>query len=118
MKAKDKRGVVPLGLVAPKGALRAALKGDFYMSWSLYFLQSLKDEGFYIGCSEDPIKRLDKYHNRGKVKSTKSRAPFKLVYFEEYESKTEAYKREYFLKRPSGYQDKLKIIKKILRGVA
>jgi len=44
-----------------------------------------------------------KNHNLGKVGSTKSRTPFELIYFEEYETKSEASKREYFFKSIAGY---------------
>lgn len=58
-----------------------------------YILKSLKDNKYYIGQTKDLKSRLSK-HNSGKVRSTKSRRPFTLVYFEEFESRSEAYKRE------------------------
>ncbi|MFA6026535.1 MAG: GIY-YIG nuclease family protein [Ignavibacteriaceae bacterium] len=79
---------------------------------TVYFLQSKKDKRFYIGCTSDLEKRI-KYHNSGKNKSTKHRAPFNLVYKEEYEDKHDAYKREYHLKSPKGFLEKKMIIEKL-----
>jgi putative endonuclease len=84
------------------------------MKYSVYFLISQKDNKLYIGCtSRNPQDRL-KEHNLGMVTSTKNRRPFKLIYFEEYKNKKLAYKREWLLKHPKGYQDKISILKRIL----
>ena len=63
-----------------------------------YILKSLSDQGYYIGSSGSIEQRLV-YHNNGKVKSTKSRAPFKLVYHESFSTNTDARKRENHLKK-------------------
>ncbi|HEX5430251.1 MAG TPA: GIY-YIG nuclease family protein [Patescibacteria group bacterium] len=63
----------------------------------VYLLQSLKDNGFYIGYTEDVMSRLN-LHNPGKVKSTSSRLPLKLIYFEAYPDKAAALNREQKLK--------------------
>ena len=76
----------------------------------VYFLQSLKVKRFYIGVTEDLVTRLKK-HNNGSSRSTAPYRPWKLIYSEEYSDKSEAYKREYYLKRPKGYLEKLEIIK-------
>ena len=73
----------------------------------------MKDSNFYIGCSSrSPAIRL-KEHNSGRVVSTKRRIPFKLVYFETFQDKRTAFKREWYLKHPKGYQEKLDIIKNL-----
>ena len=77
--------------------------------YTLYLLKSEKFNRHYIGVSSNVETRL-KQHNSGKTKSTKPYRPWKLVYVEKYETKTEAMKREYFLKKPIGYKDKLAII--------
>ena len=80
--------------------------------YHVYLLQSQKDYGFYIGyTSKKPSERLSQ-HNSGMVKSTKPRIPFKLIYTESYSDEKEAYKREWYLKHPKGYQEKLEIIRK------
>ncbi len=63
----------------------------------VYVLKSLKDDNLYIGLTSDLKNRL-KEHNDGKTKSTKSRTPFKLIYYEAYNNKTDARKRELELK--------------------
>ena len=45
-----------------------------------------------------------KRHNQGKVRSTKAYIPWKVVYTEEYQTKSEAYQREMFFKSIDGYQ--------------
>jgi len=81
------------------------------MSYFVYILQSLKDHKFYIGSSSDVYKRLQ-YHNDGKQRSTKYRTPFKLIYFEELNSKTEALKREKHIKSFKGGEAFNKLINK------
>ena len=66
-----------------------------------YVLQSEKDSNYYIGCTGNLEKRLE-FHNSGLVRSTKSRIPFKLVYFERYSSLSEARKRENKIKSYKG----------------
>ena len=46
-----------------------------------YVLLSLKDGRLYTGSTKDLRKRFNE-HNRNKVPSTKSRGPFKLIYYE------------------------------------
>jgi putative endonuclease len=88
------------------------------MKFFVYILQSQKDKKFYIGSTSDLEKRLV-YHNRGANRSTRHRRPCTLIYFEEFDEKTFAMKREYFLKSPKGFLEKKKIIKNILHsGVA
>ncbi len=81
--------------------------------YSVYFLKSFRDKGYYIGCTSKDVNEREMEHNAGQVKSTKNRRPFKLVYFESFSNEKEAFKREWHLKHPKGYSDKLEIIKKI-----
>ena len=62
-----------------------------------YILKSLKDGKYYYGHTADLNIRLDA-HNKGKVKSTKGRMPSILHYYETFETKSEAAKRETFFK--------------------
>ena len=66
-----------------------------------YILKSLFDNGYYFGHCKNLDVRL-KNHNQGKIRSTKSRRPFQLHYFEAFESKSLAYKRETFFKSLEG----------------
>ncbi|NCO44877.1 GIY-YIG nuclease family protein, partial [Candidatus Wolfebacteria bacterium] len=63
----------------------------------MYIIKSLKDGKLYFGSTSDLKKRL-KEHNSGLNQSTKSRRPFKLVYYEAYVSKEDAKQREQNLK--------------------
>jgi putative endonuclease len=71
------------------------------MAFYTYILKSQKDFGYYYGHCSVLEDRLLK-HNKGRVRSTKSRIPFLLHYFEKFESKSEAYKRELFFKSAEG----------------
>ena len=69
--------------------------------WNVYVLLSLKDKRSYVGSTNALLKRIDE-HNRGLVRSTKSRIPFKLVYKEEYDTEQEARKKEKYYKTAAG----------------
>lgn len=64
----------------------------------VYVLISESDKNwFYIGYSSSLKDRL-KRHNSGKVKSTKNKKPFTLIYYEAFKNKTDALAREKNLK--------------------
>ena len=65
-----------------------------------YVLLSLKGKKRYYGLTNDLDRRVSE-HNNGKVNSTKLRRPLKLVYFEQFETRLQARKREVYFK--SGY---------------
>ncbi len=67
----------------------------------VYVIQSLLDDNFYTGFTDSLERRIDD-HNSGKVKSTKNRVPFKLVYFEGSLNKYDALHREKYLKTTYG----------------
>lgn len=67
----------------------------------VYLLESLLDFSWYIGYSNDLKKRFSS-HNKGENKATKSKRPWKLVYYEAYRNRLDAKKREKFLKSGSG----------------
>ena len=64
----------------------------------MYILQSKKTLSYYVGYSRDVQRRLAE-HNRGKVASTKPRAPYEVVYTEPFADEVEARQRERFIKR-------------------
>ena len=72
------------------------------MPYYAYILKSLKTNTYYYGSTADIVIRL-KAHNKGKVIYTKGRRPWILHYSEEYLSRSEAAKREYFFKTIDGY---------------
>jgi len=63
----------------------------------VYVLKSIKDGQLYIGSTKDLQKRF-KEHNDGLVGSTKTRRPFKLMYYESYAAERDARLRESRLK--------------------
>ncbi len=66
-----------------------------------YVLLSLKDNKYYIGYTSDLRKRI-KEHFSGKSFATKSRLPFKLIFYEAFEKKESALRREKYFKTNSG----------------
>jgi putative endonuclease len=67
----------------------------------VYVLQSEKDKNLYVGFTNNVKARL-KLHNDGKVNSTKSRVPLKLVYYEACLNQDDATHREKYLKTAWG----------------
>jgi putative endonuclease len=68
-----------------------------------YILLSEVDGTHYYGHTSDLIERL-KTHNLGKVRYTKGRRPWKIIYSEPFDTKSEACKREIFFKSIEGYR--------------
>jgi putative endonuclease len=70
----------------------------------VYFLKSLKNGDLYIGSCQDVNIRIER-HNKGLVRSTKAYRPWKLMGSEAYQTRSEAFRREMFLK--TGQQKEL-----------
>ncbi|EAZ82584.1 GIY-YIG nuclease family protein [Algoriphagus machipongonensis] len=68
------------------------------MCFYTYIIQSEKDQSFYIGSSKDPESRLRK-HNQKHRGYTARKQPWKLVWKEVHPQKSDAIKRELFLKK-------------------
>lgn len=83
------------------------------MPYIVYILYSKKDEKLYIGCTHNLEKRLQRHHN-GYVSATKYRRPLELIHKEEIGNKSDAFKRERFLKSLWGSREKKNILKKYL----
>jgi len=66
----------------------------------IYILQ-LSNQTLYTGSTADINQRIER-HNTGHVKSTKGRRPLKLIHFEAYTLKSDALRREKFLKTTEG----------------
>lgn len=82
------------------GAVKRSFKkaNMFYV----YVLRSLKNRKRYIGyTSKDVHIRFDE-HSSGTNRWTRQNKPFRLVYFERFQTKSEAMKRERFLKSGQG----------------
>lgn len=79
------------------------------MHMNYTYILECSDKTLYTGWTNNLDKRLST-HLAGKAsKYTRSRLPVKLVYFEEFETKQAAMKREYAIKQLSRLE-KLKLI--------
>ncbi len=67
----------------------------------VYVLKSLVNGRLYNGSTKDLKRRLFE-HNAGKSRYTSLTRPFKLVYKEAYNTRSEAVKRELFFKTGKG----------------
>ncbi len=67
----------------------------------VYVLRSEKNNRLYTGSTGNLAKRIED-HNLGRSTYTRLSIPFKLVYKEEYKTRSEAYRREIFLKSGKG----------------
>lgn len=75
------------------------------------YMLKCKDGTIYSGYTDNIEKRVEK-HNSGKgAKYTRARRPVKLAYYEEFNTKSEALKREREFKKYS-HNTKEEIIKK------
>ena len=65
------------------------------------YIEKCSDGTFYTGWTNDLTRRMEA-HNQGRgAKYTKARRPVTLIYYETFETKEEAMKREYAIKRLS-----------------
>lgn len=74
------------------------MKNQIYF---VYVLESLVDKSWYIGQTSDLKSRLRK-HNAKSVISTKNKSPYKLIYLEGYLHRSDAMRREKYLKSGAG----------------
>ena len=87
--------------------------------WYVYFIRSCSDtEIIYVGHTQNIRDRLQR-HNEKRERYTKKFVPFELIYTEEFVTKEEAAKREYYFKTPKGRAEKRIIIRRLIdqRGV-
>ena len=75
------------------------------------YILKCKDGSLYTGWTNNLEQRVAA-HNTGKgAKYTKARRPVELVYFEEFETKEQAMKREYAIKQMAR-KDKLELVRR------
>lgn len=68
------------------------------------YILKCKDNTLYTGWTNNLEKRLEA-HNAGRgAKYTKARLPVELVYYEQFETKEEAMRREYAIKQMTRVQ--------------
>lgn len=71
------------------------------MSFFVYVLFSERIQKKYVGSTKDVAKRLE-HHNAGLDRWSKRGVPWVLLYTEEYATRTEALRQEYFFKSGQG----------------
>lgn len=77
------------------------------------YILKCNDGSLYTGWTNNLEKRF-KAHSEGKgAKYTKGRGPLELVYYEEFEEKNDAMKREYAIKKMTKAQKNTMILDKI-----
>jgi putative endonuclease len=83
------------------------IKEVFYF---VYILRSIKNDGLYVGLTNNLPRRFSE-HNRKKSFSTKSYAPWQLIFYEAYLNKDDAERRERYLKTNQG----ARVVKRMLK---
>jgi putative endonuclease len=67
------------------------------MSFFVYILKSLGDNKLYIGQTSNIQDRINR-HNTGQVAATRNRRPLKIIHIEIFKTRSEAMRREKYLK--------------------
>ncbi len=81
------------GIQEVVGSIPSGSTLDFYV----YILYSPSKDSYYVGHTKNILNRLE-YHNNGYNKSTKSGIPWELVHKEEFNTRSDAMKREMEIK--------------------
>jgi putative endonuclease len=68
------------------------------MNFTVYILQSLRTGRYYLGQTKNLEERIA-YHHANYSKALRNRGPWKVVHTESYGSRSEAMKRESYIKR-------------------
>ncbi len=80
------------------------------MTYAFYVLKSHSTGKLYKGHTSDLTTRVHQ-HNSGRTRSTKSGAPWELIYVEEFQTRDEALQREKQSKTGSGGRALHKLLK-------
>ncbi len=73
------------------------------------YILRCSDGTYYTGWTNDLEKRIAAHNSKRGAKYTKSRLPVQLVYYEKFEDKIDAQKREYAIKRLTRAQKEMLI---------
>ncbi len=97
----------------PEGrAIRPRKLTDLSKMYFVYILRSEKTKRHYVGFASDPLQRLGQ-HNSGITKSTKGRGPWAIVHQEQFATRSEAIRRERFLKTGQGREELKRLLTRI-----
>jgi putative endonuclease len=89
------------------------MKNQFFY---IYILFSHKDNGLYIGYTENLKIRLGE-HFKGRVIATKNRKPLLLIHYEAFTNRKDAKAREEFLKSGFGRSQMKKALQNRFEGL-
>jgi putative endonuclease len=87
---------------SPKG--RPAHSAIISAMFIVYVLLSLKDNRTYVGFTNNFVRRFHE-HNTRQAKATRSRAPFTVLFTEEFQTLKEAKHREIWWKSGAGRRE-------------
>jgi len=73
----------------------------FMIFYYVYILHNYSKNFLYVGYSENLKQRISS-HNNGKNKSTKAFVPLEVIHYEAYRNKSDAKRREEYLKTTKG----------------
>jgi len=69
------------------------------MMWFVYLIRSQRDGSYYAGITVDLLSRIQNHNAGTGAKHTRSRRPYRLVWYEEHLSRSSATKRELEIKK-------------------
>ena len=72
----------------------------------VYVIKSTRHKWYYVG-STGNLKRRVKEHNAGRVKSTKFRLPYELIYTKKFKTVEEALEREKKVKQNRSLKERI-----------
>ncbi|HLB66659.1 MAG TPA: GIY-YIG nuclease family protein [Candidatus Saccharimonadales bacterium] len=85
------------GIGVRRGGARAVATATGHKMFYIYVLRSKKNNRFYTGSTDNLDRRLIE-HNSGKSRYTRLTRPFELVYYEAFNSRAEARRKEKYFK--------------------
>lgn len=85
----------------------------FFKSYPYHvYIVKCSDGSFYTGITNDLERRLQQHNGErwGGARYTRGRCPVEIVYIEKHKTRSEASKREYYIKHTLNHQQKQDLI--------
>lgn len=79
---------------------------------NITYIVECADHTLYTGWTKDLKKRIEKHNSGEGAKYTRSRRPVRLVYYEVHETREEAMRREYVIKKMTRAEKQALIMEK------